>query len=581
MAVTVTITGKDKSKQAIKQTEKNLRAFSNRVIGFSKKMQQSWGKISRTIKRTALVAGVAIVALATKAIKAFTTQAQSIAGMEQVLRSMGRYTGEFSKQIRDIAAQIETKGIIGDEAIIEGTKFLLTYRAITDELMPRTMKAMADFAALTGGDVAMAANILGKASMGMTGMLSRYGITLSEASKKSKKFKDILFDIETQIKGQNRALAEAAGGGFKQFRNVIGTSLEILGEMLTLKLEPRIRAWTKAIGEWIEKGGMKEFASNLANIFEKILGLAEKIGMFVKKIVENVNKIEMGKLEQEIMTVAKAITLAETTGKFFLETFDSMDAMLITKIKLAREYLGELQARLEKLATVSTVKIDIIPTVNGKPTANISEILGFGDIGAREGKPKISFIEDMKTSSFEAVAEISQGWKDIASGAESSMSSAFSVIQMEFNGVWESMFGKAQSVFAKMAQSFVSAMLGALLQIAAKYAAAGLLSLAFPGLGGITSALTLVGAGSSAAGMITGSTGGGSSIIGAGAGGPAIPITGLPGPVGKTAAPTLQINVSPVIHALDQKDVKRYIVESFIPEIEDAVRKNKSKLVVR
>lgn len=57
----------------------------------------------------------------------------------------------------------------------------------------------------------------------MTGELVQAGITISESTKKSKDFVSILDEIETQVKGTNRALAETATGGIDQFGNSWGT----------------------------------------------------------------------------------------------------------------------------------------------------------------------------------------------------------------------------------------------------------------------------------------------------------------------------------------------------------------------
>ena len=133
-------------------------------------------------------------------IQASNKQEEAIAGVAQVMKSMGRYTDEAFTSVQKLASQIQSEGIIGDEDILRGTKFLMTYKQIGQDIMPEAMRVMADFAALTGGDVTSAANILGKASMGLTGELTRYGITLSDNAKKSKDFKLILKEIKEQLR---------------------------------------------------------------------------------------------------------------------------------------------------------------------------------------------------------------------------------------------------------------------------------------------------------------------------------------------------------------------------------------------
>ena len=96
-------------------------------------------------------------------IEAAGKQQQSVAGMEQAMRSMGRFTPQLRDELIGLAQGLQRVTTFGDEATIEGTKFLLTYKDITDELLPRSIKTMLDLAALMGGDTTQAANMLGKA----------------------------------------------------------------------------------------------------------------------------------------------------------------------------------------------------------------------------------------------------------------------------------------------------------------------------------------------------------------------------------------------------------------------------------
>ena len=125
--------------------------------------------------------------------------------MEQTMKSMGRYTPEFSAQMQKMASDLQAVTLFGDEATIAGQAFLFTYKQIPDDLMPRATKAMLDLAAKMGGDTTQAANMLGKAAMGLSGELRRTGITIDEDVAKSGDFAKILGQIEQQVGG----LAEA------------------------------------------------------------------------------------------------------------------------------------------------------------------------------------------------------------------------------------------------------------------------------------------------------------------------------------------------------------------------------------
>lgn len=206
----------------------------------AKKEIKSIGAVGDKIKKalgTFLVGGVAISG-ARKAIKAFKMQEQAVAKLNASIKSMNRVTPKLSSNLQDLATQIQRQGIIGDEALLEGASFLTTYSAITDDLLPRTMRIMSDFAAKMGGNTVQAANLLGKASMGLTGELSRMGITLSREAKTSKNFKLILSEIEEQVKGMNKALAATDTGKLSQVSNAFGDLQEVLGKEIVSHLAP-------------------------------------------------------------------------------------------------------------------------------------------------------------------------------------------------------------------------------------------------------------------------------------------------------------------------------------------------------
>lgn len=176
-------------------------------------------------------AGLALGLLAKNLVNAANEQAKAVEGLDTALRSMGRYTPELSAGLQDVASSLQNVTNYGDEATIQGQKFLVTYRGITDDLLPRSSKAMLDLAALMGGDAARAANMLGKASMGMTGELRRVGITVDSNVYKTEGYLGVLKAIEGQVSGQAEAMRRATGPWIA-IGNAIGDVREKLGELL-------------------------------------------------------------------------------------------------------------------------------------------------------------------------------------------------------------------------------------------------------------------------------------------------------------------------------------------------------------
>ncbi len=173
-------------------------------------------------------------------IEASDEQAKAVIGMETALRSMGRYTPELSRQLQDLASSLQNVTNFGDEATLQGIKFLVTYKNITNDLLPQTVKTMLDLAALMGGDVVRAANTLGKASMGLTGELTRMGISVDKNTYKMYGFAGVLRQIMKQANDQAVAVRMATGSHIA-LGMAIGDLKEKVGDVLKDVLEPSFR----------------------------------------------------------------------------------------------------------------------------------------------------------------------------------------------------------------------------------------------------------------------------------------------------------------------------------------------------
>lgn len=199
----------------------------------------------------ALIAGTKLLNMGARLVKDYEAQRKAVAGMETALRSMGRYTPGLSADLQEYAAALQEVTNFGDEATLQGVKFLATYRDITDNLMPRSIAIMQDLAALMGdgpGGLVRAANMLGKASMGMTGELRRVGITIDQATFQAGGYAAVLEQIAQQVEGQARAMADP----WTQLSNLIGDTRENLGGLVSIAFEDYARDIIGLLGEMNE-----------------------------------------------------------------------------------------------------------------------------------------------------------------------------------------------------------------------------------------------------------------------------------------------------------------------------------------
>ena len=246
-------------------------------------------------------AGLAIGYTIKNLVEASNEQAKAVAGLETAMKSMGRYTPELSAELQDLAASMQKVTNSGDEATIQGQKFLVTYRDITDDLLPRSTKAMLDLAALMGGDAVRAANMLGKASMGMVGELRRVGISVDDNTYKSEGYVGVLRQIELQVRGQARAMRKATGPWIA-IGMAISDVKEKLGSIIKITFGPFgedllniIDLINNKIKEFQKSADFKEWAKKnqdrILRFFENTLISTALFYDAIQPIIHNIKKI--------------------------------------------------------------------------------------------------------------------------------------------------------------------------------------------------------------------------------------------------------------------------------------------------
>ena len=241
----------------------------------------------------------------------------AVTALDASIKSMGRTTPNLSSELKRLADEIQVVTGVSNSQIIAGQGFLATYKDIADHLMPRVTKVMVDFAAKTGQGVVPAANAMGKASMGLTGELSRMGITLSDLAKETKDFELILSEIEQQVGGLSDALGTTFTGNvgkvtsaFSDLKRAYGDLLvnsDLVNNLLARtsffladltekargfseeEVEEKFRGWFETLQSVID--GIKGFVLNIQMFFIKvglgIEGIFNAISRGLRRMAEN------------------------------------------------------------------------------------------------------------------------------------------------------------------------------------------------------------------------------------------------------------------------------------------------------
>lgn len=175
---------------------------------------------------------------------AYAVQSAAEARLEQMMRNTMGATEAEIQSIKDLAAEQQKLGVVGDEVILSGAQELATYMQKKESLealipvMDDMIAQQYSYNASTESAVSVA-QMLGKVFAGETGALKRLGYTFDEAQEAVLKYGTeeekvaMLTEVVGQIvDGTNAKLASMPYGKVVQFRNGIGDLKEGLGKMV-------------------------------------------------------------------------------------------------------------------------------------------------------------------------------------------------------------------------------------------------------------------------------------------------------------------------------------------------------------
>ena len=187
---------------------------------------------------------------------AYTEQSVVETKIANNMRNMMGARADEIESIKELCAEQQKLGVIGDEVQLAGAQEMATYLTKTSSLQ-KLIPVMNDMLAQQYGlnatqeEAANIAMMLGKVMEGQTGALSRYGYYFDETQQKilqmgtEEERAAVLADIVTgAVGGMNEELAKTDAGRAKQLANTIGDIKEAFGAAF-ISIEPFI----VAIGE--------------------------------------------------------------------------------------------------------------------------------------------------------------------------------------------------------------------------------------------------------------------------------------------------------------------------------------------
>lgn len=283
------------SKAGLTKLNKDLRSTK---ANFRRNFGEIQGMVTNVGRNLAMGITAPLGIMAVQSVKAFDQQSKAIAQVEAGLKSTAGQVGLTSQQLQQMAADLQTKTLFGDEVILkDATAQLLTFTNIAGDNFARTQQVALDLATRLDGDLKSASIQLGKAlndPIANLTALSRAGIqfsadqkevikSLTESGRLAEAQTIILDELEKQYGGSAEAAAKAGTGPFKQLQNTIGDLSEEFGRLINdmiRPLVPRIQALVRGFTELSDR--QKEVALTIAMVAAAAGPIMMTVGALMK-----------------------------------------------------------------------------------------------------------------------------------------------------------------------------------------------------------------------------------------------------------------------------------------------------------
>lgn len=153
----------------------------------------------------------------------------------------------------------------------------------------RAVKIAQDFASTGIVDLGTASLLMGKALVGATETLGRYGITMEAVEREFGKFtsdadkaEKVMRYLENRFSGQAQNDLKTFAGAFKQLRTYIGEAAQTIGDALL----PQLTEWAKQLTAYLKtdeaQRRIKQLSQDIAEGMKKVYGAIRDVVDFVR-----------------------------------------------------------------------------------------------------------------------------------------------------------------------------------------------------------------------------------------------------------------------------------------------------------
>jgi hypothetical protein len=293
---------------------------ANLIITLVDKASTGLDKLkSNYLAVTAAVAGA--IAVVGSFIKSAIDSEDAVSKLNIALKNQGIFTTELSKQMQEEASALQKVSKFSDEAIIQAQAMLTTFGAAGKSMRDATIAAI-NLASGLGIDLQTATMLVGKAFVGETGTLSRYGIVIDENIPRSEKFAEVLRQVSDRFGGEAQAATQTFSGQLEVLKNEFDDIKEVIGRFIIPYLSTfakEVRTIVQAINEWgVSLNTAKvlglEFAKALIMGIQMAASIVPGLGQAFQLLGVDIDAIN-AKINEQIAIIMQQTLVADQEGK--------------------------------------------------------------------------------------------------------------------------------------------------------------------------------------------------------------------------------------------------------------------------
>lgn len=245
----VEVTARDRTKPGIDSAKKSMGGLTSAVKAYGAEIG------------AAVAAMYGVYRILKDVTSAYIEQEAAVQDMDKALRSTGVYTPTLSRELQNLAGELQGVTVYSDDAIESATGLLQAFGSLSGEGLKQAIPMMLDFAKATKTGPDEAAKIFGKTLGSNTNALSRYGLELKEGMTQLEKLGEIQAWVNSHFR--DSSLIKSYADEFENINNLAGEYKETLGRFILEAGHP----FTEWLREMLkEQAGMQEMA-NVIRLF--------------------------------------------------------------------------------------------------------------------------------------------------------------------------------------------------------------------------------------------------------------------------------------------------------------------------